>query len=114
MPIPQHTQCQWLLTNQHQFQEERKITPMLAVIVTEKMTPEKSLKARWQKTMSATGKNGRQFISSFLFLMYLFLATLGLCCCAWAFSSCGEWGLLFVVVRGLLIAVACLVAQHGL
>ena len=30
------------------------------------------------------------------------------------FSSCVEWGLLFVVVRGLLIAVASLVAEHGL
>ena len=38
--------------------------------------------------------------------IYLFLAVLGLCCCAQAFSSCGERGLLFVVVRGLLIAVA--------
>ena len=36
-----------------------------------------------------------------------FLAALGLCCCARAFSSCGEQGLLFVEVRGLLIAVAC-------
>ena len=35
-----------------------------------------------------------------LFIYYLSLAALGLCCCAWAFSSCGEWGLLFVVVRG--------------
>ena len=31
-----------------------------------------------------------------------------------AFSSCGEQGLLFVAVRGLLIAVASLVAKHGL
>ena len=31
-----------------------------------------------------------------------------------AFSSCGERGLLFVAVRGLLIAVASLVAEHGL
>ena len=48
------------------------------------------------------------------YLIYLFLAALGLHCCAWAFSSCGERGLLFVVVRGLLIAVASLVAEHGL
>ena len=25
---------------------------------------------------------------------FFFLAMLGLCCCAWTFSSCGEWGLL--------------------
>ena len=39
---------------------------------------------------------------------------LGLHCCARAFSSCGEQNLLSVVVRGLLIAVASLVAEHGL
>ena len=33
---------------------------------------------------------------------------LGLCCCTRAFSSCGNWGLLFVAVRGLLIAEASL------
>ena len=32
-------------------------------------------------------------------LFILFLAALGLRCCAWAFSSCGEQGLLFVAVR---------------
>ena len=42
------------------------------------------------------------------------MAVLGLRCWAWAFPSCGEWGLLFLVVRGLLIAVASLVAEHGL
>ena len=42
------------------------------------------------------------------------MAALGLCCRMRAFSSCGDWGLLFVAVRGLLIAVASLVAEHGL
>ena len=42
------------------------------------------------------------------------MAALGLCCCAPAFSSSGERGLLFVVVRGLLNEVASLVAGHGL
>ena len=46
--------------------------------------------------------------------IYLFMAALGLRCCVWAFSSCSEWGLLFVVVCGLLIAVASLVAEHRL
>ena len=49
-----------------------------------------------------------------LFIYLLFLAALGLRCCVRAFSSCGEQGLLFVAVRGLLIAVAFLVAKHGL
>ena len=39
---------------------------------------------------------------------------LGLLCCAQAFSSGGELGLLFVVVHGFLIAVVSLVAEHGL
>ena len=42
------------------------------------------------------------------------MAALGLCCCTQAFSSCGERGLLFVAVHGLLIAVASLVAEHRL
>ena len=54
------------------------------------------------------------FFLILLLFIYLFLAVLGLCCCARAFSSCGEQGLLFVAVRGLLIVVASLVAEHGL
>ena len=46
--------------------------------------------------------------------IYLFLAALGHRCCAWAFSSCSEQGLLFIAVRGLLIEVASLVAEHKL
>ena len=53
------------------------------------------------------------FFFFFNYFIYLFLAALGLRCCAQAFSSCGERGLLFVVVCGL-IAVAFLVAEHGL
>ena len=54
------------------------------------------------------------FFNLFIYFIYLFLAALGLCCCTWAFSSCGEQGLLFLVVHGLLILVASLVAEHGL
>ena len=50
---------------------------------------------------------------NFIYCIY-FLAALGLRCCAWAFCSCGEQGLLFIVVRGLLTVVASLVAEHGL
>ena len=50
---------------------------------------------------------------NFFFNFYLFLAVWGLHCCAWASSSCGERGLLFVAVRGLLIAVASLVVEYG-
>ena len=44
---------------------------------------------------------------------FFFLAALGLRCCMRAFSSCGEQGLLFLAVHGL-IAVASLVVEHGL
>ena len=57
------------------------------------------------------------FMSCFFFnflKIYLLLAVLGLHCCEGAFSSCSERGLLFIVVRGLLIAVASLVAEHRL
>ena len=49
-----------------------------------------------------------------LILCIYFLAALGLHYCARAFSSCDERGLFFIVVRGLLIAVASLIAEHGL
>ena len=54
------------------------------------------------------------FLFVCLFCLFKFLAALGLRCCTRAFSSCSELGLLFVAVRGLLIAVASLVAEHGL
>ena len=55
-------------------------------------------------------------LHTFMFIFnkfILFLAALGLRCCVWALSSFSEWGLLFVAVHGLLIAVASLVAEHG-
>ena len=54
------------------------------------------------------------FFYKFIHFINLFLAALGFRCCTRAFSSCGEWGLLFFAVSGLLIAVASLVAEHGL
>ena len=55
----------------------------------------------------------RLFVGRFFSFNLLFLAALGLRCGVWAFSSCGKWGLLFIVVRGLLIVVAFLVAEQG-
>ena len=52
-----------------------------------------------------------QFICFYLFYFWL---CWGLCCCARAFSSCVEQGLLFVAVHRLLIAVASHAAEHGL
>ena len=55
------------------------------------------------------------FIYYLLFIyLFIYLAVLGLHCCARAFSSCSEQGLLFVAACRLLIAVASLVAEHGL
>ena len=47
-------------------------------------------------------------------LIYLFLALLGLRFSARAFSSCGEWGPLFIAVRGPLTVAASPVAEHRL
>ena len=58
--------------------------------------------------------SGLFFLNKYLFFMNLFLTALALCCCMRASSSCGEWGPLFVAVRGLLIAVASLVVEHGI
>ena len=70
------------------------------------------------KETSSNGLSSRMPCITFslfkILLIYLFLAALGLCCCARAFSSCRERRLLFVVVRGLLIAVASVVEEHGL
>ena len=49
-----------------------------------------------------------------LFILFLFLAVLGLRFCARAFSSCGKWGPLFIAVRGPLTITASLVAEHRL
>ena len=52
------------------------------------------------------------FISFYLFI-YLFFGCIGSFLLRVGFS-CGEWGLLFIVVCGLLIVVASLVAEHRL
>ena len=45
---------------------------------------------------------------------FFFLAALHLRGYMLVFSGCGEWGLLFVIVRGIFIAMASLVAEHKL
>ena len=50
----------------------------------------------------------------FIFLIYLFMAVLGLHFCARVFSSCGKRGPLFIAVRGPLTIAASLVAEHRL
>lgn len=42
--------------------------------------------------------------------MYLFLAVLSLRLCGWTFSNCGEQGLHFFALLGLLVAETSLVA----
>ena len=54
------------------------------------------------------------FLKKFI---YLFLAVLGLRFCVRAFSSCSEWGPLFIAVCGPLtisLTITSLVAEHGL
>ena len=38
---------------------------------------------------------------------------LGLHCCMWTFSSCGEWGLSLLAAQKLLIAVDSLIAERS-
>ena len=45
---------------------------------------------------------------------FYFLVIVGLHCSTWAFSRFSEWGLLFIAVCRLLIAMASLVAEHRL
>ena len=54
------------------------------------------------------------FFFFIIYLLFLFLAVLGLRFCARAFSSCGEWGPLFIAVLGPLTVAASLVAEHRL
>ena len=54
------------------------------------------------------------FLKFIIYLLFLFLAVLGLHFCVRAFSSCGEWGPLFITVRGPLTIAASLVAEHRL
>ena len=54
-----------------------------------------------------------QLCHYFFKFIYLFLAALGLHCCARVFSSCCERGLLFIAVRGLLIGWLLLFQSMG-
>ena len=84
-------------------------------------TKKKEIQLHFRQQMSPCFKNEhRVSADSFFFLiklficLFLFLAVLGRRCCLQAFSSCGERGLLFVAVCGLLTVLASLVADHGL
>ena len=48
------------------------------------------------------------------FFFFNFMAVLGLCYFAQAFSICGKQGLLFLSVHALLIAAVSLVSGHSL
>ena len=54
------------------------------------------------------------FLKINLFILFIYFWLLWFFVAVHAFSICGERELLFVVVRGLLTAVASLVAEHGL
>ena len=54
------------------------------------------------------------FIYLFSVFIYFWLCWIFVAACGLSFSSCGEQGLLFIAVHGLLIVVASLVVEHGL
>ena len=89
------------------------------------MEKESKLYLYMEKTLAIVSKErvkeykdlGRRDSSSSFFFLRLFiylLAALGLCCCLQAFSNCGEQGLLFVALHGLLITVASPVVEQEL
>ena len=71
----------------------------------------------WRKIRSLCGreqfdKDIYYYLKKIILFIYLILPSLGLCCFAWASSSCGQGELLFRVVSGLLDVVASLVVEH--
>ena len=54
------------------------------------------------------------FLKIYLFIHLFILVVVDLCCCARVFSNCGEQGLLFAEVCGILTVVASLVAEQRL
>ena len=66
-----------------------------------------------EKTPLSTQNSLRAKLLFWKHFIYLFLAVLGLHCYARIFSSCGEWGLLFIAIYRLLIAMASLVESTG-
>ena len=64
-----------------------------------------SLRPHTRTTISNKTKFFSLFLNILHYLLYLFLAALELHCCTWAFSSCGERRLLFIVVWRFVMAV---------
>ena len=63
----------------------------------------------------ATPQERHLFLKVLFIYLFIYLwLRLGLRCCTRVFSSCSEWELLFDAVRGFLVAVASLIAEHGL
>ena len=62
------------------------------------------------KRLSSSGSSKITQVDFFFFFsfIYLLLSALGLHCCTQVFSSCGQWGLLFLVVCRLLILMTSL------
>ena len=78
---------------------------------------ENTFKERLKLFFIKNQRSSKSFIlfplNLFFIICLLFLAVLGLCCSAWAFSSGSEWGLLFIAVHRLFITEASLVAEQG-
>ena len=93
------------------------------IVIWKKFTPPSS---QWEKNTSPLHHadlgqwNVRSNYATFFFFfnfylfIYIFLAVLGLRFRAWAFSSCGERGPLFIAARGPLTVAAPPVAEHRL
>ena len=76
------------------------------LVISLPLPPQSRLAVAWNKSH-------RNFFLNIILFIYLFRAALGPHCLAQAFSICGERGLLFIAVHGLLTAVASLVVEDG-
>ena len=119
----------------HELGQKRRVTTWIAVISPKKSCTIQSTK-QTRKTLRLLQKGKEIELNStetkffnvkwqevffvlfcfykFILFIYLFIHSFWLHWVFVAFSSCCERGLLFVAVRGLLIAVASLVMEHGL
>ena len=83
-------------------------------VISRKTTNNDDIWAFKRKEVWETCPKLASILKDFICLSVYLLAVLGLHCCTQAFSSCRDWGLFFIVVHGLLIVVASLVAEHRL
>ena len=112
-----YTRCAWNVITYQIARKPSKTTGVMSKRLRSRL--EEAAIGRWEIFSFNKNCNRSEFLKYVYFFnkfIYLFIfGCIGssLLCLGLLFS-CGKWGLLFVVVLGLLIAVASLVEEHGL